>query len=126
MYVSKLIELSPTLENLDVGDCDLTMGGLMYILGQLQNNVGSPSLKVIDLSRPTPDSQFYQYPPAHMAESVGLVIRVNKFREIFANNFVRYLIKIAKLAVFAINQRIIFKLTDEQYNSRITFAKMRI
>lgn len=76
MYVSKIMELSPTLEHLDVGDCNLTMGGLMYILGQLQNNIGAPSLKVIDLSRPIPDSEYYQYPPSHMAESVGLIMSV--------------------------------------------------
>lgn len=79
MYVSKIMEDCPTLEHLDVGDCDLTMGGLMYVLTPLQNNVGAPSLKVIDLSRAIPDSEFYQYPPAHMAESVGMIMSVSIF-----------------------------------------------
>lgn len=77
MYVCKIMELCPTLEHLDVGDCELTMGGLMHVLTPLQNNVGAPALKVIDLSRPIPDSEMYQYPPAHMAESVGLIMRVS-------------------------------------------------
>lgn len=76
MHVMKIIENCSRLEHLDVGDCNLTMGGLMYVLTPLQSTMGAPSLKVLDVSRPVADHEFYQYSPSHMAESAGLILSV--------------------------------------------------
>lgn len=48
----------------------------MYFLGMLRDDVGAPALKVLDLSRPLPNSYMYQFPTSHAAENIGLVMKV--------------------------------------------------
>lgn len=68
---------SSSLKLLDAGDTDQTVGGILYFLSMIREDIGTnKTLKVLDLSRIVPDAETYQYSPEVLALNMGLMLRV--------------------------------------------------
>lgn len=67
-----------TIEHLDMGDSDQTIGSCMYFMTILREDIGTnKTLKVLDISRIIPTSPHATYNPGFVAEAVGNMLKVN-------------------------------------------------
>lgn len=73
-YVAKLIESLPTLELVELGDTDQVLPSIDAILETTKKS----NLKVLDISRVLPKSEYEILNPSWLAKNVGLFLEVNK------------------------------------------------
>ncbi|XP_044751723.1 leucine-rich repeat-containing protein 34-like [Coccinella septempunctata] len=73
-YVAKLIESIPSLELLELGDTDQVLTSIDSILETTKKS----NLKVLDISRVIPKTEYEILNPSWMAKNVGLFLEINR------------------------------------------------